>query len=130
MESIDQIVSLCWSELEDVRSVAREATLSFGKVPTVPCKLWAWGLGKGVLRPKKSTIAFQAHFQPLAKGWPPSWWKVQGRASVSVCSSDERVKNQDMIPPFLIHPRVHESRGQAGPHPSFFSFRGKRTLGF
>ncbi|XP_049637322.1 RIPOR family member 3 [Suncus etruscus] len=31
MESIDQIASLCWSELEDVRSAAREATLSFGE---------------------------------------------------------------------------------------------------
>lgn len=32
IESIDQIASLCQSDLEAVRTAAREATLSFGKV--------------------------------------------------------------------------------------------------
>lgn len=32
VESVDQIASLCQSELEVVRAAAREATLSFGKV--------------------------------------------------------------------------------------------------
>lgn len=32
IESIDQIASLCQSDLEAVRAAAREATLSFGKV--------------------------------------------------------------------------------------------------
>lgn len=31
IESIDQIASLCQSDLEAVRAAAREATLSFGK---------------------------------------------------------------------------------------------------
>lgn len=43
IESIDQIASLCQSDLEAVRTAAREATLSFGKVQHQTLCAIQWG---------------------------------------------------------------------------------------
>ena len=45
VESIDQIASLCWSDVEAVRAAARETTLSFGEIqhPMLPSAGGGWG---------------------------------------------------------------------------------------
>lgn len=46
VESIDQIASLCQSDVEAVRAAARETTLSFGEVqrPVLPTAGRGWGV--------------------------------------------------------------------------------------
>lgn len=71
MESIDQIASLCQSDLEAVRAAAREATLSFGTVQDLVLQCVGGGAGcqgpqKGVLEASASSQMRPAHGQAVS----------------------------------------------------------------